>query len=105
MHAPRSSPSVRFRSITAAIAIFLTAGAWASAFPLIHIGLSGLEPLRLAAARSGLAAAIVLAWLVAFRPKLPSPRDAGLAIAGVALVNLRRKLETVVPRPATNAAA
>lgn len=91
MHAPRSSSSVRFQSITAAIAIFLTVGAWASAFPLIHIGLSGLEPLQLAAARFGLAAAIVLAWLVAFRPKLPAPRDAGLFLAsgaaGIALYN------------------
>jgi drug/metabolite transporter (DMT)-like permease len=58
---------------------------------LIRIGLSGLEPLQLAAARFGLAAVIVLAWLIAFRPKLPSLRDAGLFLAsgasGIALYN------------------
>ena len=97
MHAPRSSPpvrlrpSARFRSVTAAIAILVTVGAWASAFPLIRIGLSGLEPLQLAAARFALAAAIVLVGVIAFRPKLPGPRDAALFLAsgaaGIALYN------------------
>lgn len=91
MHAPRSSPSVRLRSATAAVAILLTVGAWASAFPLIRIGLSGLEPLQLASARFALAAAIVLTWLLVSRPKLPSLRDAGRFLAsgaaGITLYN------------------
>lgn len=91
MHAPRSSPSERFRAITALGAILLTVGAWASAFPLIRIGLTGLDPLQLASARFALAAAIVLIWLMIFRPPLPSLRDAGLFLAsgatGIAFYN------------------
>ena len=91
MHAPRSSPSPRYRAIAAAAAILLTVGAWASAFPLIRIGLTGLDPLQLASARFSLAAAIVLLWLLISRPKLPAPRDAGLFLAsgaaGIAFYN------------------
>jgi drug/metabolite transporter (DMT)-like permease len=69
----------------------LTVGAWASAFPLIRIGLTGLDPLQLASARFALAAAIVLIWLMIFRPPLPSLRDAGLFLAsgatGIAFYN------------------
>ncbi len=79
------------RSAAAAGAVAVTVGAWASAFPLIKIGLSGLDPLPLASARFALAAAIALAWLAIFRPKLPSPRDAALFLAtgaaGIALYN------------------
>ena len=81
----------RLRPAAAAGAVLLTVGAWASAFPLIKIGLTGLEPLPLASARFALAAAIALVWLTIFRPKLPSLRDAGLFLAtgaaGIAFYN------------------
>lgn len=91
MHAPRSSLAARFRSATAAGAVFLTVGAWASAFPLITIGLSGFEPLQLASARFALAAVIALIWLAATRPKLPTLRDSTMFLAsgaaGIAFYN------------------
>lgn len=79
------------RPILAALSIGLTILAWASAFPLIKIGLAGLDPLSLASGRFTLAALIMLAWMVLVRPRRPSLRHLaqfGLCGAvGIALYN------------------
>ena len=79
------------REILAAGAVLATILAWASAFPLIGIGLASLDPLPLAAARFALAAVLAGGWLLVARPKLPAKRDlvlVGLCGAvGIALYN------------------
>ncbi|QCP53909.1 EamA/RhaT family transporter [Trinickia violacea] len=59
-----------------ALAVAVTVISWASAFPFIRIGLHGLPPLQLAAARFATAAVLVAIWLAWRRPRLPSVRDA-----------------------------
>ncbi|MGI4812298.1 MAG: DMT family transporter [Janthinobacterium lividum] len=62
--------------LIAAGAVVFTILSWASAFPFIRIGLQGLPPLQLAAARFATAAVLVIAWLAWRRPRLPAWRDA-----------------------------
>ena len=75
----------------AAAAVAFTIVSWASAFPFIRIGLQGLTPLHLAAARFGTAALLVAAWLAYRRPKLPTASDAMRFVLcgffGIALYN------------------
>ena len=94
-------------SILAGLAIATTIVAWASAFPLIRIGLDSLAPLPLAAARFGLAAGIAAAWLAAARPSLPEGRDSLVFLAcgaiGIAAYNafLNSGQQTVGPGAAS----
>jgi drug/metabolite transporter (DMT)-like permease len=62
--------------LMAAGAVVITILSWAAAFPFIRIGLQGLSPLQLAAARFATAAWLVIAWLAWKRPRLPAWRDA-----------------------------
>jgi drug/metabolite transporter (DMT)-like permease len=57
--------------LLAAGAVVFTIVSWAAAFPFIRIGLQGLSPLQLAAARFAIAALLVSAWLAWRRPRLP----------------------------------
>ncbi|MCS6474482.1 DMT family transporter, partial [Burkholderia thailandensis] len=65
--------------------------AGATACPLIRIGLHGLAPRQLAAARFATAAVLVIAWLAWQRPPKPSARDAlrflVCGFLGIALYN------------------
>ena len=60
-----STPSSRTarQPLIAAGAVAFTIVSWASAFPFIRIGLHGLTPLQLAAARFATAAVLIVAWL------------------------------------------
>lgn len=82
---PRSSTSA------ALAAVVFTIGSWASAFPLIRIGLRELTPLQLASARFAVAGLIIGAWLVWRRAPLPTIADAGRFLAcgfvGIGLYN------------------
>jgi len=88
-----SSPSSRGarQPLVAAGAVAFTIVSWASAFPFIRIGLHGLTPLQLAAARFATAALLVIAWLAWRRPTRPAKRDALRFLAcgflGIALYN------------------
>ncbi|KAB0643040.1 DMT family transporter [Burkholderia latens] len=88
-----SSPSSRNARppLFAAGAVAFTIVSWASAFPFIRIGLHGLTPLQLAAARFATAAVLVIAWLAWRRPPKPSARDAlrffVCGFLGIALYN------------------
>jgi drug/metabolite transporter (DMT)-like permease len=77
--------------LVAAGAVAFTIVSWASAFPFIRIGLHGLAPLQLAAARFATAAMLVIAWLAWRRPAKPSTRDAlrflVCGFLGIALYN------------------
>ena len=93
MNTLTSSPSPRSarQPLLAAGAVACTIVSWASAFPFIRIGLQGLAPLPLAAARFATAALLVIAWLAYRRPPLPTWRD-GLRFVlcgflGIALYN------------------
>ncbi|MFM0057549.1 DMT family transporter [Paraburkholderia phytofirmans] len=87
---PRPSRFAR-QPLLAAGAVAFTIVSWASAFPFIRIGLQGLPPLQLAAARFATAALLVLAWLAYRRPRLPTWRDslrfALCGFLGIALYN------------------
>ncbi|KVL58716.1 permease [Burkholderia territorii] len=87
---PPSSRGARL-PLVAAGAVAFTIVSWASAFPFIRIGLHGLAPLQLAAARFATAAVLVLAWLAWRRPKMPAKGDALRFLAcgflGIALYN------------------
>ncbi len=72
---PHASRAARQRLIAAGAVVF-TILSWAAAFPFIRIGLQGLSPLQLAAARFATAALLVIAWLAWRRPRLPAWRDA-----------------------------
>lgn len=106
-----SSSSVRSRSfaspVSAAAAVAFTVVSWASAFPFIRIGLAGLTPLHLAAARFGTAAVLVAAWLAYRRPRLPTAGDAlrfvGCGLFGIAIYNalLNTGEKTVAPGAAS----
>lgn len=81
----------RTAPVLAAAAVAVTIVSWASAFPFIRIGLQGLAPLHLAAARYATAALLVAAWLAYRRPKPPTMRDASrfalCGLSGIALYN------------------
>ncbi|KVL41151.1 permease [Burkholderia territorii] len=87
---PPSSRGARL-PLVAAGAVAFTIVSWASAFPFIRIGLHGLAPLQLAAARFATAAVLVLAWLAWRRPKMPAKGDAlrflACGLLGIALYN------------------
>ena len=74
----RSPPSTAARRANAAavFAVAITVLSWASAFPLIRVGMRALGPLELASARFLVAGAIALAWLAFSRPPLPTRADA-----------------------------
>ncbi|AOI61853.1 DMT family transporter [Burkholderia diffusa] len=72
---PPSSRGARL-PLVAAGAVAFTIVSWASAFPFIRIGLQGLAPLQLAAARFATAAVLVIAWLAWRRPNIPAKGDA-----------------------------
>ncbi|AOJ91233.1 permease [Burkholderia sp. MSMB0856] len=88
-----SSPSSRGARLplVAAGAVAFTIVSWASAFPFIRIGLHGLAPLQLAAARFATAAVLVIAWLAWRRPQMPAKGDAlrflVCGLLGIALYN------------------
>jgi drug/metabolite transporter (DMT)-like permease len=70
-------------SLRATGAVAFTVLSWAAAFPFIRLGLHGLSPMQLAAARFATAAVLVVGWLVYRRPKRPSLRDSMLfALSG-----------------------
>ncbi|WP_322024795.1 DMT family transporter [Burkholderia sp. BCC1977] len=77
--------------LVAAGAVAFTIVSWASAFPFIRIGLHGLAPLQLAAARFATAAVLVIAWLAWRRPRMPANGDAVrflvCGLLGIALYN------------------
>ncbi|WGS54136.1 DMT family transporter [Paraburkholderia sp. D15] len=75
MSKPRASRNAR-HSLLASSAVAFTILSWASAFPFIHIGLQGLTPLQLAAARFATAVLLVFVWLAWKKPRLPAWRDA-----------------------------
>ncbi|KWF34154.1 permease [Burkholderia diffusa] len=87
---PPSSRGARL-PLVAAGAVAFTIVSWASAFPFIRIGLQGLAPLQLAAARFATAAVLVIAWLAWRRPNIPAKGDAlrflVCGLLGIALYN------------------
>jgi drug/metabolite transporter (DMT)-like permease len=96
------------RPLLAASAAAITILSWASAFPFIQIGLRGLAPMQLAAARFATAAVLVLAWFAWRRPsRLPTVRDALhfalCAFLGIVLYNalLNTGEQTVAPGAAS----
>ena len=68
------------KSIRATAAVAFTILSWAAAFPFIRLGLQGLTPMQLAAARFATAAVLVVGWLIYARPKRPSLRDSLLFV-------------------------
>lgn len=72
---PSAAPAPRSSALAAGAAIAFTVVAWASAFPLIRVGLGALAPLPLAAARFAVAGVLVLGWLAWARPARPAPSD------------------------------
>ncbi|MFM0205176.1 DMT family transporter [Paraburkholderia fungorum] len=104
---PSPSPRAARQPLLAAGAVAFTIVSWASAFPFIRIGLQGLSPLQLAAARFATAALLVIAWLVFRRPRLPTWRDGVRFVLcgflGVALYNalLNTGEKTVAPGAAS----
>ncbi|HXZ10116.1 MAG TPA: EamA family transporter, partial [Paraburkholderia sp.] len=93
--------------LMAAGAVVFTIVSWAAAFPFIRIGLQGLLPLHLAAARFATAAVLVIAWLAWKRPRLPAWRDALrfllCGLLGIAVYNalLNTGEKTVAPGAAS----
>jgi drug/metabolite transporter (DMT)-like permease len=63
------------QSTQALLAALSTVLLWASAFPLIRIGLRAFEPVPLAALRFAIAALLMLAWLAWRSPRLPPAKD------------------------------
>jgi drug/metabolite transporter (DMT)-like permease len=82
----------RLHADAAAIfAVAVTVVSWASAFPLIRVGVRDLGPLELAAARFAVASALALLWLAIRRPPLPTRADAGrfliCGLVGISVYN------------------
>jgi drug/metabolite transporter (DMT)-like permease len=71
-------PSIAARraNAAAALAVAVTVLSWASAFPMIRVGMRELGPLELAAARFAVASVPALAWLTIRQPPLPTRGDA-----------------------------
>ncbi|KVL20558.1 DMT family transporter [Burkholderia ubonensis] len=108
MNTLSSTPSRDARlPLVAAGAVAFTILSWASAFPFIRIGLQGLPPIQLAAARFATAAVLVIVWLAWRRPRLPAWRDALrfllCGFLGIALYNalLNTGETTVAPGAAS----
>jgi drug/metabolite transporter (DMT)-like permease len=70
------STAVRRANAAAILAVAVTVLSWASAFPMIRVGMRELGPLELASARFAVASALVLIWLAIRRPPLPTRGDA-----------------------------
>jgi drug/metabolite transporter (DMT)-like permease len=70
------STAARRAHAPAALAVAVTVLSWASAFPMIRVGMRDLGPLELAAARFVVASVLALAWLAICRPPLPTRGDA-----------------------------
>lgn len=70
------STAARRDNAAAALAVAVTVFSWASAFPMIRVGMRDLGPLELAAARFAVASVLALAWLAMRRPPLPTRGDA-----------------------------
>ncbi|GBH27563.1 DMT family transporter [Burkholderia vietnamiensis] len=87
---PSSTRDARQRPVPAGAGAFPIVP-WARAFPFPRIGLHGLTPLQLAAARFATAAVPALAWLAWRRPPKPSRGDAlrflACGLPGIALYN------------------
>ncbi|AOJ66024.1 permease [Burkholderia ubonensis] len=108
MNTLSSTPSGDARlPLVAAGAVAFTILSWASAFPFIRIGLQGLPPIQLAAARFATAAVLVIVWLAWRRPRVPAWRDALrfllCGFLGIALYNalLNTGEKTVAPGAAS----
>ncbi|KVZ05493.1 DMT family transporter [Burkholderia ubonensis] len=108
MNTLSSTPSHDARlPLVAAGAVAFTILSWASAFPFIRIGLQGLPPIQLAAARFATAAVLVIVWLAWRRPRVPAWRDALrfllCGFLGIALYNalLNTGETTVAPGAAS----
>jgi drug/metabolite transporter (DMT)-like permease len=71
-----SSTVARRANAAAIFAVAVTVLSWASAFPMIRLGMRELGPLELAAARFAVASAPALAWLAVRRPPPPTRGDA-----------------------------
>jgi len=71
-----SSTAVRRANAAAILAVAVTVLSWASAFPMIRVGMRELGPLELAAARFAVAGVLALGWLGFRRPPLPTRGDA-----------------------------
>src|SRR5688572_23035276 len=90
-------------SLTAYAAVACTVLSWAAAFPLTRLALNELSPVPLAAARFGIAAALIVLWLAWKRPPLPAKSDALriflCGLTGIALYNvaLNTGQQTVSP--------
>lgn len=67
---------------TTAVAIVVTIGAWASAFPAIRAGLAAFGPIELGAVRFAIAAVPAAIYLVLVRPALPRWGEAWRFVAG-----------------------
>ena len=70
------STAARRANAAAIFAVAVTVLSWASAFPMIRVGMRELGPLELAAARFAVASVLALAWLAIRRPPLPTRGDA-----------------------------
>jgi drug/metabolite transporter (DMT)-like permease len=86
-----SSTAARRASAAAILAVAVTVLSWASAFPMIRVGMRDLGPLELAAARFVVASTLALAWLAIRRPPPPTRADAGrflvCGLIGISLYN------------------
>ncbi len=71
-----SSTAARRANAAAIFAVAVTVLSWASAFPMIRVGMRELGPLELAAARFAVASAPALGWLAVRRPPPPTRGDA-----------------------------
>jgi drug/metabolite transporter (DMT)-like permease len=71
-------PSIAARraNAAAALAVAVSVLSWASACPMIRVGMRELGPLELAAARFAVASVPALAWLTIRQPPLPTRGDA-----------------------------
>lgn len=79
-------------ALAAYIAVACTVLSWAAAFPLTRLALNELSPVPLAAARFGIAAALIVLWLAWKRPPLPAKSDVLriflCGLTGIALYNI-----------------
>jgi drug/metabolite transporter (DMT)-like permease len=89
---PRPSTSLSMSPAWGYAAAFATVFLWASAFPLIRIGLQTFDPIPLAALRFAVATPVWLIWLLWHKPALPSWPQLGRLLLcsffGIALYNV-----------------
>lgn len=86
---PSSDPALNAKGLAAALATVIL---WASAFPMIRVGLNDFDPIPLAALRFAIASAPMLIWFAIRRPELPTLRHLSLfavcGLIGIALYNV-----------------